>query len=202
MNFAQTQPYLSRAFNATPKGAGTPFPSSGRGPESTCSSWAGLRVLLSPNWTCPVSQQPMSCWEQGSCPPPESFPQCLVPPGTPGSSAQPLSGFLCGSVLGDSVFPPIWGDSRASGAFCAAASSPWDGRSPNDSKVHFIQDTLGGGGSNFLGSSWVWSSRPRAVVLLSPPFIPKLPYGEAKERTQGLVRLVLRCSVQAGYSRL
>lgn len=40
---------------------------------------------------------------------------------------------------------PSGGDSRASGAFCAAASSPWDGGSPKDSKVHFNQDTLGGG---------------------------------------------------------
>lgn len=57
---AQAHPCLGyvcpnpRGFSATPRSAGTPFPSSETQPESTLGSWAGLRTLLFPTGLCPI----------------------------------------------------------------------------------------------------------------------------------------------------
>lgn len=129
-------------------------------------------------------------------------------PGAPqDTSAQPLSRLLHGSVLGDSVSPPIWGESRASGGLHAAASSPQDGGSPNGPRgdpAHFIQDTSGG----FCPTSWGAAGFGAATPeLLCSICLPLLQYftqncvatGKTDQEPRGSRGWCCSWGVQAGY---
>jgi len=125
---------LSPEFSVPPPPVLAPPSPAGRGSLNPLSE-AGLGSGLScshPDSAPP--RQPASGQEQGSCPCQSERSPLPGASRTPWSSAQPLSSLLCGAVLGDSVSPPIWGESRASGGFHAAANSVQDGGRQNGPK--------------------------------------------------------------------